>query len=493
MALEINELLASAMRFLPEAVVVTEARTDERQVVFANEAFERLTGYTLEEIKKYGLKCLCGPETDSAIFDRLLAVAPGGETPALELVLYRKDRNPFFDRVIPRNITSGGKVFCVQAHSDVSRNKEIENLLVLSQKREAAGHLVSGITHDFNNLLTAIMVYSGLVAARTQGEPQLDRYINEIHSAAQRGAQLVMQLLEIEREETAEPVVLDVGNLVQEMHDLMQRVLGEHVRLRIENESFPLHVKAPPGRLQQVLLNLGINARDAMPDGGDLVIRLAAARLGPDAAKEFPDAAEGNYATLSVTDTGTGMDAKTAASIFRPFFTTKDPGKGSGLGLYTVSTILAQLGGHIRVRSAPGKGTTFQILLPLAPESEATPLPKATLLLVEPADHFSGTILSAKGYRVLIAATREEAISVAEAYPGMIDVMITSRPQAAPEFIAEICKVRPTMKILFKPETVGDSDMKNLSPRPSGLSTELAMAEILASRIAELLNQPPSN
>ncbi|MBZ5524699.1 MAG: PAS domain-containing protein [Acidobacteriia bacterium] len=489
---DITELLSSALRFLPEAVTLTEASDGVERIYFVNEAFEQLTGFALEEIKGQDMMFLQGPETDQPTFERLLHGSVAQESSPLELILYRKNRTAFVDRVSLRRIVSAKAAFCVQVHSDISRQKEVENLLILSQKREAAGLLVSGITHDFNNLLTAIMVYSGLMASKTYGDSQLSRYIDEIHAAAQRGAELVTQLLDVERQEAAEPVLLDPGELVLEMRDLMQRVLGEHIRLRIERADRLATIKAPQGRLQQVLLNLGINARDAMPMGGNLVLRLANVTLKGESA-DFPEAPAGDYVLLSVTDTGTGMDAETIASIFKPFFTTKARGKGSGLGLFTVETIVKQIGGHIHVESALGEGTTFRILLPANAGVEATPASQATLLIMEPADHSLSAILSAKGYRILFAATVDEALRVANSHPGVIEIMIASQTkdrESGPDLVSEIRKIRPMMKVLLKCEDEVNSRAESFPPGQADFLTEIATPATLVRKIEELLNQP---
>jgi len=322
------------------------------------------------------LTVLQGPETDPVSLHRLLCPPPEEESCQVELVLYRKDGAPFWDKVSVCRFSSEGHVCHAQTHADITRRKEMENLLVLSQKQEAAGHLVSGISHDFNNLLTAIMAYTGLMASRVPGDSQMARYIDEIQAAAQRGAQLVSQLLDLERQDTAEPVEVDPAELAEEMHDLMQRVLGENIRLRIEKDGPPARIRAPLGRLQQVLLNLGINARDAMPAGGDLIFRLATVKLDVESAARYCGATEGEYVLLAVSDNGAGMDAETLTNIFKPFFTTKGRGKGSGLGLFTVDTIVRHMGGCLAVESAPGRGTTFRILLPVAVEITGNPGPK---------------------------------------------------------------------------------------------------------------------
>lgn len=373
MEAEKNEELASAIRFLPEAVALTTTFADMERISFANESFQQLTGYTFEDMQGRDMTLLQGPETEPAALHRLLCPPAEEQSWQVELVLYRKDGVPFWDKVSVRRFSSGDKVCHVQTHTDITRRKEMENLLILSQRREAAGHLVSGISHDFNNLLTAIMAYTGLMMSRVPGDSQITRYIHEIQAAAQRGAALVTQLLDLERQDTAEPVEMDPGEMAEGIHDLMQRVLGENIRLRIEKEGRPARIRAPLGRLQQVLLNLGINARDAMPAGGDLIFHLSTMRLDAESAAGYRGATEGDYVLLAVSDNGAGMDAETLSHIFKPFFTTKGRGKGSGLGLFTVDTIVRGMGGYLAVESVPGRGTTFRILLPIVGEFSGNP------------------------------------------------------------------------------------------------------------------------
>ena len=370
----ILELMASSLRFLPEAVLLTETRSGLHEVKFANEAFQRLTGHSSKEIEGQDMKFLQGPETDAKVFQRLFTPMDNLGVSPVEVLLYRKDGTSFWDRVTTRALPDAPD-WCVYVHSDITWQKEIESRLMLSQKREIASHLVSGITHDFNNLLTAIMVYSGLMAAKVHSDPQLQRYLDEIQLAAQRGSQLVTQFLDLARKESAQPVSIRPAEVIREMQDLLVRLLGEEIFLSFDLKAPLARIQAPLGRLQQVLLNLCVNARDAMPGGGHLTIRLECMSLESRRGGLFPGALPGHYVHLSVTDTGAGMDAETCANLFKPFFTTKAKGKGTGLGLFTVHTIVKQMGGHIRVESELGKGTTFGLLLPAEPEPQTTSAP----------------------------------------------------------------------------------------------------------------------
>ena len=357
---DINQVLASAMLYLPEAVLLTEPASS--QILFLNPAFQRLTGYSLEELQARGLDVLRGPETDPSTLDRLLHPSAVDESTAFDLVVYRKGSVPFWDHVSIRLASIEGRVYCLQTHANITQQHEMEQHFILSQRREATNHLVSGLAHDFNNLLTAILVYSGLMAPKVANDRQVGHFLDEIRGAAQSGAQLVSELMNLGRQDPAEPETLDLRELVDESAELLKRVLGEDIQLKVVADVHPNKVRVHPGRLQQILLNLAINSRDAMPQGGELLIRWSSQYVEP--CSQCQELVRGNYVVLLVIDTGVGMGAETCSKIFQPFFTTKSRDKGTGLGLFTVKRIVEQYGGGIMVESAPGKGTAFKILLP---------------------------------------------------------------------------------------------------------------------------------
>jgi PAS domain S-box-containing protein len=462
------QVLASAVQFLPEAVLLTEADPASHRVIFANQAFERLSGYSFDELKEKGLVLLQGPKTDHAVLQQLVESSQEEGEPA-DVLLYRKNGTFFRDRVRLCPMRVKNKLYHIQVHSDVTQQKETEARFILSQKREAASHLVSGLAHDFNNLLTAILVYCGLSASKHPGDAQLHRYLEEIRGSAERGAQLVAQLLNLGREDAAEPEIVDLRELVDQTCDLLKRVLGEDIRLTVQSDARLWKVRVHPGRIQQVLLNLAINARDAMPRGGDLVIQLLNHQLK--ACPNFPEAAPGRYVLLVVSDTGMGMDNETLANLFKPFFSTKEKGQGTGLGLFTACTILDQYGGHIHVSSNPGQGTTFKILLPAAPEAEPTSGSKATILLVEDDEvvrRSLDTTLSLRGYEILVAASASEALKLSLAHAGEIQLLLTDLVMPSlngVELALKIQQVRPEIKVLFMSGYGND-------PRRSGIQLE---------------------
>jgi len=358
---EITEVLTSAVQFLSEAVLLTEIQAGLETAIFVNQAFERLTGFSMEDLRGRDLTMLQGPETEN--LDRLLHPPSAECGSTLEMVLYRKDGTSFRDRVLVRQLRRGEKSYGLQVHVDVTQQTEMEKQFILAQKREATGHLVSGLAHDFNNLLTAILVYCGLIAPRIKDDAQISHYLDEVRGSAEQGAQLVAELMNLGREDVAEPKIVDLRELVEETSQMLKRVVGEDIRLTVVAAPDLHEVRVHPGRIQQVLLNLGINAKDAMSRGGELNIRLNNQEVSSSIVHEL---APGCYVQLLVSDTGTGMNAETLRNIFKPFFSTKGKGKGTGLGLFTARTIVEQYRGRIGVETELGKGTSFSILLPAA-------------------------------------------------------------------------------------------------------------------------------
>ncbi|HEY6253376.1 MAG TPA: ATP-binding protein [Candidatus Angelobacter sp.] len=485
---EIVEILACALQLLPEAVLLTEIEDGSERIIYLNQAFTGLTGYSIDDLREQALTALCDPET---------AISPQPQSPssgqglAWEIVLRRKDGTHFRDRIAANQCRIGSKLYSVQVHADVTHQREIENRFVLAQKREATGHLVSGLAHDFNNLLTAILVYSGLMAPKLKNDAKLERYMDEIRGAAEQGAQVVAELMNLGREDAAEPGLVDLGELVRQTSDLLKRILGEDIRLSTAVGPNLHKVRVHEGRIQQVLLNLGINAKDAMPRGGDLLIQLSNQKAPAVGSDPSPGS---SYVVMEVKDSGTGMDGVTCASIFRPFFSTKGKGKGTGLGLFTARTIVEHYQGRISVDSEPGKGATFKIVLPAA----SSPVPpvnsKATLLLVEDEEASRRSLdatLSLRGYKVLPAADSSQALQVAQSYSGEIALLLANirMPGAAGAKLGkEILKVRPEIKLLFM------CGQNNGSHRFTGDGRDFLKKpftpSVLVHKIEEVLNRP---
>lgn len=333
-----------------------------------------------------------------------------------------------------------------------------------AQKMEAVGRLAGGVAHDFNNMLTVILSYAQMMQMATEGEPP--KGLQEIVVAAERAASLTRQLLAFSRQQVMQPALLDLGQVVRGMEGMLRRLIGEDIVLRTVIAPELGQVMADPGQMEQVLLNLVVNARDAMPKGGTLTIETTNAMIEGPLATSHSTLKPGEYVMLAVSDTGVGMDSATLARAFEPFFTTKPLGKGTGLGLSTCYGIVKQSGGDISVYSEPNRGTTFKIYLPrvyreppataVADRSRETePGRGATVLLVEDEELVRSAareILESRGYRVLVAREPGEALLLCESHPGPIDLLLTDVVMPGMngrEMADRIQRLRPDIAVLF--------------------------------------------
>jgi two-component system, cell cycle sensor histidine kinase and response regulator CckA len=349
---------------------------------------------------------------------------------------------------------------------DVSDRKRLEQQLIQSQKMEAVGRLAGGVAHDFNNLLTAISGYNELVLSQLPpGDPRRG-HAEEIRRAADRAAGLTQQLLAYSRRQVLEPKVLDLNAVVSSMEKMLRRLIGEDVELATMQQPGLWPVRADPGQLEQVVLNLAVNARDAMPRGGRL--QIATGNVAVDAASALSGVAlvPGDYAVLTVADNGLGMTPEVKARLFEPFFTTKEKGKGTGLGLSTVYGIVKQSGGYIWVDSEPGRGTAFRVYLPrchaepdrLEPppaSPESTTAGSETILLVEDEPEVRNLVeklLAMQGYTVLVAASPSEALQLCEKERRRIDLLLTDvvmPDMSGRELARRLEPSRPEMRVLY--------------------------------------------
>jgi two-component system cell cycle sensor histidine kinase/response regulator CckA len=346
---------------------------------------------------------------------------------------------------------------------DVTEQRRLEGQLLQAQKMEAVGRLAGGVAHDFNNLLTVILSYGDLLLEDLPRDaPQRDD-VAEIRQAAVAASALTRQLLAFSRQQVLEPRVLDVNAVVAGTEKLLTRLIGEDVRLTISLATTVGLVKVDPGQLEQIIMNLAVNARDAMPQGGRLTIETGDVEMDETYVRGHPLAHAGHYVMLAVSDTGVGMDAETQARIFEPFFTTKEVGKGTGLGLATVYGIVKQSGGFIWVYSEPGHGTTFKVYLPrvdepVSPAAAAAP-PAAggaeTVLVVEDVAAVrtvAREMLERRGYTVLEAPDGESALRLAGKHRGEIHLLLTDvvMPGGSGRALADrLLALRPGMKVLY--------------------------------------------
>jgi len=341
----------------------------------------------------------------------------------------------------------------------------LEEQLRQAQKMEAVGRLAGGVAHDFNNLLTAINGYSEVLLAELPPDAPLRPYVEEIVKASERAARLTQQLLVFSRKQPVTPEVLDLNAVIADAAGLLRRVIGEDIVLLTRLEPKLGRVYADPGQLHQVLVNLAVNARDAMPEGGRLTIETANITLEAPVPRTFGDVPPGAYVMLAVSDTGCGMDAETQAHIFEPFFTTKEAGKGTGLGLSTVYGIVQQSGGHIWVYSEPGRGAVFKIYLPrvadvsapLAPPAAAAGAPggSETVLVVEDDEQvraLMASTLRSSGYRVLEASDGIQALLVLGQHAGPLDLLVTDvvlPGMSGRDVAGHLARLRPEAAVLY--------------------------------------------
>jgi nitrogen-specific signal transduction histidine kinase/ActR/RegA family two-component response regulator len=355
--------------------------------------------------------------------------------------------------------------FVVWAGLDVTDQRVLEDQLRQSQKMQSIGRLAGGIAHDFNNLLTVIIGYGDLLLRQIPTADPLRANVQQIQTAAERAARLTGQLLAFSRRQVLLPTVLDLNSLVEESEKMLRRLIGEDIRLETRFEHKPARIKADPGQIEQVILNLAINARDAMPEGGSLAIATSSVSLDPDAAQRAECPGPGRYTRLEVTDSGCGMSEETLEHLFEPFFTTKEAGRGTGLGLSMVYGFVHQTGGGMEVTSRPGRGSTFFVYFPEVKEAlppvridDSAALEvhsRARVLLVEDEDSvraLAQRILESMGLGVVPARSGEEAIELFETHGGAFDLLLTDAVLpglSGPEVAERLLKQRPGLRTLF--------------------------------------------
>jgi len=426
--------LTRAVEQSEEAIIITDA---DGSILYVNPAFERVTGYSRAEALGANPRLLKSGRQDPAVYADMWATLGAGQVWRGRLVNRRKDGTLFEEEatISPVRDDDGVVRSYVAVKRDVTRERQLEEQVRRGAKMEAIGRLAGGVAHDFNNLLNVITGYAELGLRRLPPESDVRRHVAEILRAADRAASLTRQLLAVSRRQVLQPRVIDLNDVLRDMDRLLRRLIGEDVRMETRLAREPLRVMADPGQLEQVLMNLAVNARDAMPGGGILVFETAGLPLAAPAAG---DVSAGPCVALSVTDTGCGMDAETLSHVFEPFFTTKPEGKGTGLGLSTVWGIVKQSGGTVTIQSQPGAGTTFRVLLPRLgvdtpePESPRPPgddVPSApTVLVVDdeaPLRSVIRDVLELAGYRVLEAEDGATALALAGQEDARVDLLVT--------------------------------------------------------------------
>ena len=442
-------------------------------VLRANPAFCQIFGFSPEELRGRYLDELIVPAEKIAESREFRKAALRG--PHVTIATQRRHRSGSILEVsisgAPIN-ASQRPIGTIVFFRDITDQRTLEHQMIESQKMEAIGRLVGSVSHDFNNLLTAIMVYCGLLTENLGSNDSARQHAQEIFAAAEQGSELVRQLLSIARQRKLEPTLVSLSDVVGDLGDMLQRLIGEDIAMQVVGDQAGL-VEVDRTQMQQAILNLALNARDAMPSGGRLTIRTGSETVSD--GKAIPP---GKYVLLSIEDTGCGMDPATRARIFEPFFSTKPQGKGTGLGLASVHAIVTQAGGHVEVSSRQGQGSRFDLYFPeavsIASSTEAyvdereapARLGFETVLLVEDQDRVRAGIAEALkhgGYRVLTARHAEEALKLSHEHQDHIHLLLTDMvmPGLGGDQLAEqILQFRPEIRVMF---------MSGYNLRPPGL------------------------
>ncbi len=432
--------------------------SEKHQIMDANKAASDLFGYTHTEFLALKATQLYQK------YDFQEIVTRSGKTPLEITALHKTGRQLAIDITIAPLMTENGKLF-LSIVRDISEKKLLERQLYQSQKMEAIGRLAGGVAHDFNNLLTVIRGYSELIQIQVEEQDPTFHRIKQIDQACERAESLTRQLLAFSRRQILQPKIVNLNDLIHEMEKMFSRIIGEDVALTTHLNPKLGHVEADPGQIEQVILNLVVNARDAMPSGGSILIETDNVLLDRSARRKHPEIREGDYVRLSITDTGVGIDKETQAHIFEPFFTTKREGEGTGLGLATVYGIIKQSNGFIWVYSEPGHGTTFKVYIPHS-TSDTIPDTKLgkeqlaligteTILVVEDEIDVRQLVcetLEMMNYNVIEASNGLDALQIVKNDHKKINLVLTDvvMPEmSGKELVDEIKKIQHNMKVLY--------------------------------------------
>ncbi|MGE4158611.1 MAG: PAS domain S-box protein [Planctomycetota bacterium] len=461
-----GKIFQAVVEATPNALIMTDS---QGLIVLVNTQAEKLFGYTREELLHKSIDMLVPQKfrgqhksnRDSFMADpRTRAMGIGRE-----LFGQRKDGStvPIEIGLNPTRTDDGAYVLA--AIVDITERKRLEDQLRHSQKMESIGRLAGGIAHDFNNMLMVISGYCSMAVDGAKDDAKLREQLEQIGMAADRATALTRQLLAFSRKQVLQPTVLDLNTVVEHMDKMLRRLIGEDIDFVTELRPHLDAVNFDRGQIEQIIMNLAINARDAMPKGGKLTIETANVVLDDTYARTHLDANPGPHVMIAVADTGSGMDAETLTKIFEPFFTTKGQGEGTGLGLATVYGIIKQAGGTIWVYSEVGHGTIFKVYLPSFREGQVTSKPPAekvaadkgteTILVVDDEKgvrELLRAVLKAADYQVLIAGEIDEAMDICRKHEGRIHMLLTDvvLPKVGGRELAERLKaVRPDLKVVF--------------------------------------------
>ncbi len=470
-------LLASALEAAVDAIVITDPGG---VIEWANPSFTTMTGYTLEEVRGRKPNVLKSGAHDDTFYGDMWRTILDGDVWMGELENRRKDGRVYAEQmsITPVRDRDGAVAHFVAVKRDISAQRTLEAQFRQAQKMEAIGQLAGGIAHDFNNLMTAILGYCEILLEQIPAEDPNHADIQEIRSAGVRASSLTRQLLAFSRKQILKPATFDVRGPVAGLDKMLRRVIREDIALSIVQADRPMYVRADIGQVEQVLINLVINASDAMPGGGALTVSTRTETLDDDFVRAHPGAAQGQFVAVEVRDTGTGMPPEVLARIFEPFFTTKPQGKGTGLGLSMVYGIVKQSGGYIAARSEVGAGSIFTVYLPEeeAPAAVESVMPSprmehasssASILVAEDDATIRDLVcrvLSRSGYNVVAGGSAREALESLEAFGRRPDLLLTDviMPDTNGVEFARVMRERhPMLPIIFMS---GYHDLSDVSP-----------------------------
>jgi PAS domain S-box-containing protein len=498
-----EERFYKAFSSSPEGITISTLK--DGRYLEVNDAFLRMMEYGRSDLvgkTALELQIWVAPEDRSRLAGELSST---GRVRELQTSFRTRSGQVRRVEVSAEGIQLQGESCMLAITRDVTLHRQLEQQLLQAQKMEAVGRLAGGVAHDFNNLLGVILGYSDLLSKDLGPNSPLSRRVEAIQTACQRAASLTAQLLAFSRKQVLQPKVVNLNSLVSETDNMLRRLIGEDVEATTVLDSDLGQIKADPGQIVQVIMNLAVNARDAMPNGGKLTIETANVALPEGLVCQDVSVKPGRYVMLAVSDTGSGMSVETRGHIFEPFFTTKPIGEGTGLGLATVSGIVEQSGGHILVESAEGRGTTFKIYLPRVDDG-AEPGPRRktspdlqgseTILLVEDDPNLRDLIqesLRAMEYQVFVAASGEEALRILERETVSVDLLVTDviMPQmSGPELAQFASSLRPGIKVLYMSGYTDDKlrDVPTAGREVAWIQKPFQLQD-LAEKLRELLSE----
>ena len=499
------ELQATALHATANSIVITDAKGD---IVWTNPAFTELTGYDQQEVLGKNPRLLKSGRQRPELYRDLWNMIRAGHTWHGELTNRRKD-GTLYERettISPVRSASGEITHFVAINQDLTERKSLELQLRQAQKLEAIGRLAGGVAHDFNNMLGVILGHGDMLQTQIPPDHPATQEILEMQKAARRAADLTRQLLAFSRKQALQPQVLNPNSLIADLGKMLRRVIGETIEFDFRPGKDVARIKVDPGQLEQIVMNLAVNAKDAMPGGGRLIVETKNVKVDNEFARTHLPMRPGPYVMLSVSDNGSGMDNETLSHIFEPFFTTKEQGKGTGLGLSIVYGIVKQSGGFIWVDSQLNHGSIFRVYLPPTTEAETAtiPLPSSTslrgtetILVVEDETSLREMIrmvLTSNGYHVLEASNASEALSILQSHAevvhlAIIDIALPGSMNGLELAQALGSSIRPGMRTLFMTGFAGEIHTFGLTLPPEvALITKPFSTDLLLHKIRDVLD-----